>query len=146
VSLDRIRGQLAKPPAEALKGLNDTAHFRVVIEERQKFQDLIASLKFDSGPPIPGGREMYEQQQRLFPSVTNPLVQPYAAFTQGELVQVLVTSMMQRLFAGRILNSITAAEREHAEARARAEASRAIADYCAAQPGDGAGIRICDER
>jgi hypothetical protein len=145
VSLDRIREQLARPAVEPLKGLND-AHFRIVIEERQKFDNLIASLKFDSGPPIPGGRAAYEEQQRLFPSVDNPFAQPYSAFTQGELVQVLVTSMMQRLFAGRILNSITTAERENAEARARAEASRAIADYCAAQPGGGAGITMCDAR
>jgi len=146
VSLDKIRELLAKPPVEPLKGLNDAANFRVIIEEHQKFEDLIASLKFDSGPPIPGGRAMYEQQQRLFPSVDNPRAQPYAAFTQGELLQVLVTSMMERYFAGRILNSITTAERENAQARARAEAGRAIADYCAAQPGAGAGIKMCDER
>ncbi len=144
VSLDRIREALTHPPAEPLKGIDEAkAHFHVEIQERQKFEDLIANLKFDSGPIIPGGRAMYEQQQRLFPSVDNPLVQPYAAFTQGELVQVLVTSIMERYFAGRVVNSITAAERSRAEAAARAEVDRAIQGYCAAQPEDGAGIRIC---
>jgi hypothetical protein len=144
VSLDRIRQALADAPVEPLKGLqNQPAHFHVDVQEQQKFEDLVANLKFDSGPPIPGGRYMYEQQQRLFPSVDNPLVQPYAAYTQGELVQVLITSMVERYFAGRVVNSITSAERARAESSARAEVARAIADYCAAQPGAGAGITIC---
>jgi hypothetical protein len=147
VSLDKIRDQLARPPVEALKGLDDTATFRVVIQEHQKFQDLISSLRFETGgPAVPGGRDMYEQQQRLFPSVSNPRAQPYAAYTQGELLQVLITSMIERYFAGRVVSSITDAERANAEARARAEASRSIADYCVAQPGGGAGIKICDAK
>ena len=144
VSLDRIRDALARPPAEPLKGINEAkTQFRIEIQERQKFEDLIANLKFESGPVIPGGRAMFEQQQRLFPSVDHPLVQPYAAFTQGELMQVLVTSLMERYFADRVVHSITAAERSRAEAAARAEVNRAVQEYCAAQPQGGYGIRIC---
>jgi len=143
--MDRIREALAEPAAHPLWGLSDRAHFSVEIRERQKFEDLIASLKFDSGPAISGGLYAYDQQQRLFPKVDNPRLQPYGAFTQGELVQVLVTSFLERYFAGRAMNAISAAERSHAEVAARTEVTRAIADYCSAQPNAGAGIRICQQ-
>jgi len=143
VSLDKIRDALQQPPVEPLKGLNERPQFRVEIRERQKIEELLQGLKFNSGPAVPGGLYAYEQQQVLFPKVDNPLVQPYAAFSQSELAWVSLTSLIERYLAGRVVNAMTAANRAGAEAAAKHDVERAIAEYCAAQPGGGAGIQIC---
>jgi hypothetical protein len=143
VSLDRIREALAQTPVQPLKGLDETPTFRVEVRERMRIEELLQSLNFKSGPPVPGGLYGYEQQRQLFPSVDNPLVQPYAAFSQGELLTILVENLVGKYLAGKAANAITAAERAHAEAAAKAEVSHAIDEYCAAQPNHGAGIRIC---
>ena len=143
VSVDKIREALATALPPQLKGLDETPTFRVEVRQRQKIDDLLKSLKFDSGPPVPGGIYGYEQQRQLFPSVDNPLVQPYAAFSQGELVQVSLTSLLERIIAGKLVNAVTTADRARAVAAAKEEVRRAIADYCSAQPNSGAGIEIC---
>src|SRR5437870_7075290 len=139
VSVNRIRQALAQPaePLKGLKGLDETPTFRVEIRERLKIEELLQSLNLKSGPPVPGGLYGYEQQRQLFPSVDNPLAQPYAAFNQGELLTVLVENLVGRYLAGRAINSITAAERAHAEATAKEEVGQAVAQYCAAQPNHG---------
>jgi hypothetical protein len=121
-------------------------HFKVEITERQKIrlEDLINSLDFKSGPAPPGGLYGYEQQRQVWPSVDNPLRQPYAAFNQPELATILVENLVGRYLAGKAAGAITSAERASAEAAAREEVARAIADYCSAQPRGGAGIRICE--
>ena len=89
VSLDRIREALAQPPpAEPLKGLNEQPTFRLQIQERQKIDQLMDSIKFEGGggPEVAGGRANYEMQRLLFPPVDNPRVQPYAAFSTGEVL------------------------------------------------------------
>ena len=147
VSLDRIRQALEQPPVEPLRGLDERPLFRVEIRERQRIDDLLQSLKFDSGPAVPGGLYGYEQQRIMFPTVDNPLAQPWSAFTQPELARVVTLSFIETLIskylARRILSAVTAAERASAEQSAREEVARAIADYCAAQPKGGAGIQIC---
>jgi len=143
VSLDKIREALEQPPGEPLRGLDERAQFHVEIRERQKLDDLLKSLNFKSGPAVPGGLYAYEQQRLLFPKVDNPLVQPYAAFNQSELVVVSLTTLIENYLAGRLGRAITAANRAGAEAAARQEVERAIAEYCAAQPNGGAGIQIC---
>jgi|SRR5581483_11120846 len=145
VSVNRIRQALAQPaePLRGLKGLDETPTFRVEVRERMKIEELLQTLNFKSGPPVPGGLYGYEQQRQLFPSVSNPLVQPYAAFNQGELMTILVENLVGRYLAGRAMSSISAAERAHAEAAAKEEVSHAISEYCAAQPNHGAGIQIC---
>ena len=145
VSVNRIRQALAQPaePLRGLKGLDETPTFRVEIRERLKIEELLQSLNYKSGPPVPGGLYAYEQQRQLFPSVDNPLVQPYAAFNQGELLTILVENLMFKYLAGRAMHAISAAERERAEAAAKEEVSHAIAEYCGAQPNRGAGIQIC---
>ncbi|HUL70268.1 MAG TPA: hypothetical protein VLT17_08575 [Gemmatimonadales bacterium] len=144
VSLDRIREALLQaPPPSLLRGLNAQPSFRVEVTERRRTDELLATLKFDSGPSIPGGLYAHELEQTYWPSVQNPLMQPYSAFTQGELVQVMVTSILEKYFAGRLKNAISNAERRHAEAAAHQEVTRAIAEYCTAQPSGGAGIEIC---
>ena len=102
VSLDKIRGALAQLPAEPLKGLDERPMFRVTIRERQRIDDLLKTLKFDSGLAVPGGLYAYEQQQNLVPKVQNPLAQPYGAFNQGELLQVSLTTLIAKYLAGRV--------------------------------------------
>ena len=133
VSLDKIREALAEAPAEPLKGLDEKPHFRVQIQERQKFEALLDKLKFDSGPAVPGGLYGYDQQQRLFSKVDNPLVQPYAAFSQGELLQVMITTLMEKYLAARLVGAVTSAERAHAEEEARKEVARALDEFWAAR-------------
>src|SRR5438874_5038219 len=103
VSVNRIRQALAQPaePLKGLKGVDETPTFRVEIRERLKIEELLQSLNFKSGPAVPGGLYAYEQQRQLFPSVDNPLVQPYGAFNQGELLTILVENLMGRYLAGR---------------------------------------------
>ena len=147
VSLDKIRQALEQAPVEPLRGLDERPLFRVEIRERQRIEDLLQSLKFDSGPAVPGGLYGYEQQRIMFPSVDNPLAQPWSAFTQPELARVTAYSIIETLISKylvkRMLSAVTAAERASAEQAAREEVARAIAEYCAAQPNRGAGIQIC---
>ena len=145
VSVNRIRQALAQPaePLIGLRGLDETPTFRVEIRERLKIDELLQSLNYKSGPAVPGGLYAYEQQRQLFPAVNNPLAQPYAAFSQGELVTILVENLLGRYLAGRAMNAISSSERARAEAAAKEEVTHAIAEYCAAQPDHGAGIRIC---
>jgi hypothetical protein len=83
----------------------------------------------------------------MFPSVDNPLAQPWSAFSQPELARVATLSFIETLIAKylarRMFSAVTAAERASAEQSAREEVARAIAEYCAAQPNRGAGIQIC---
>ena len=147
VSLDKIRDALQQPPVEPLRGLDERPLFRVEIRERQRIDELLQTLKFNSGPPVPGGLYGYEQQRIMFPSVDNPLAQPWSAFTQPELARVasisIIETLIARYLAKRIIGAVSAAERASAERSARAEVSRAIAEYCAAQPNHGAGIQLC---
>jgi hypothetical protein len=76
--------------------------------------------------------------------VNNPLMQPYAAFTPGEMAQVTLTSIVEQYLAKKIISGIASAVRSSAEQAAREDVRHAIEDYCAAQPQAGAGIQICD--
>ena len=146
VSLEKIRGALERPAPPALfKGISDKtkADFHVEIRERQKIEELLATLNFNGGPTPPGGWYGYEQQRIMFPSVDNPLAQPYAAFGQGQLIVILLENLIGKYITSRAVQSVTNAVHESAERAARRQVNEAIADYCAAQPNAGAGIRIC---
>lgn len=150
VSLDKIREALQQPavePLTALRGLDERPLFRVEIRERQRIEELLQTLKFNSGPAVPGGLYGYEQQRIMFPTVDNPLAQPWSAFNQPELARVaslsVIETLIARYLARRMVNAISSAEHASAERAARDEVNRAIADYCAAQPNRGAGIQIC---
>jgi hypothetical protein len=145
VSLDKIRDALQQPPAQPLRGLTEVPVFKVEIHERQKIslEDLIKSLDFKAGPVPAGGLYGFEQQRQMWNATNSPLQQPYAAFSQTELLTILVENVMGKYLIGKALNTLTSAERRFAEAAAREEVQRAIAEYCAAQPNGGAGIQIC---
>jgi hypothetical protein len=145
VSLDKIREALQQPPSPfSLATLDERPTFRVQIQERMKIEELLASLNFKTAPAPGGGLYGFEQQRQMFPSVDNPLRQPYAAFSQGELLTILVENLAIKYLGGRALNAISSAERSRAEAAAKEEVREAVAQYCAAQPRHGVGIQICD--
>src|SRR5437660_662838 len=81
----------------------------------------------------PAGLYAYEQQRLLWNKTDHPLVQPYAAFSSGQLVTLAVEGLIEKYAGGRALNALTGAQRAKAQGAARAEVSRAIAEFCAAQ-------------
>jgi hypothetical protein len=144
VSLDRIKGALEQTPAINFRTLDERPTFRVLIRERQRIEELLATLNFKTTPAPAGGLYGYEMQRQMWPSVDNPLRQPYAAFNQPELLTILVENLVGHYLAGKAMNAITNAERAHAEAAARNEVRQAVAEYCSARLNAGAGILICD--
>jgi hypothetical protein len=137
VSLGRIKAALTQPaPAEPLKGLNDPPPtFKVEIQEQQKFDQLVSKLKFDKGgPQVPGGLDAYEQHQRIFPRVDNPLVQPYAGFTAGEITTLAIEALIEKYLAQKMAHVVGNALREQAEREAREEVARSLAQFQASQP------------
>jgi hypothetical protein len=143
VSLDKIKEALQQTPLLSLRTIDERPTFRVMIRERMKIEELLASLNFKSDRPPAGGIYMQEQQRIMFPAVDNPLVQPFAAFNQGELLTILVENLVGKYFAGRAVDAISKAERARAEAAAREEVRSAVQEYCNAQPHAGAGLAIC---
>ncbi len=143
VSLERIREALAQPPGPVLRELDARPTFKIEIQERLKLDEILATLDVKSGPVPAGGLYTAEQQRLLWPSVDNPLRQPYAAFSQSELLTILVENLVGKYLAGRMVNALTAADRERAEAAAREDVRRAIAEFCVQQPDGGAATRLC---
>jgi hypothetical protein len=132
VSLDKIKDALTLPPSLLpLRGLNDKPTFKIVVREKQqiKIDDLLASMDFKSGPAVPGGLYGYEQNRLAFPAVDNPLRQPYAAFSQSELLTIVIENLAAKYLGGRALSAVTGAERARAEQAARDEVQRALADF-----------------
>src|SRR5207244_12852472 len=110
ISLDRIRAALERSPREPLKIEFPMANFRVEIRERQRFEALLATLDFRSGPVPPGGLYGFEQRARLSsPWGSQPIVG----------VDVLSIGRL-------IANGISRAQRSRAEAAAREEVKREI--------------------
>jgi len=62
---------------------------------------------------------------------------------QPELLTIIIENLVGKYLIGKAFGAITAAERERAEAAAREEVRQTIAQYCAGQPNNGAGIKIC---
>jgi hypothetical protein len=144
VSLDKIKEALEQTPAISFRTLDERPTFRMQIRERQRIEELLATLNYKSTPAPAGGLYGYEMQRQMWPSVDNPLRQPYAAFNQPELLTILVENLVGQYLAGKLKSAITTAERAHAEAAARGEVRQAVSEYCGAQPNAGAGILICD--
>ena len=144
VSLDNIREGLERAPALSLRTLDERPTFRVQILERQKIEELLATLNFKAGPTPAGGVYMYEQQRQMFNPVDRPLMQPYAAFSTGELLTILIENLVGKYLGGKAIESVSKMERARAEANAREEVRAAVAQYCNAQPNVGVGIQICD--
>ena len=142
-SVAKIRQALEQTPAISLRTIDERPTFRIQILERQKIEELLASLNFKAGPVPAGGVYMYEQQRQMFNAVDHPLMQPFAAFNQGELLTILIENLVGKYLGGRAIGAISKAERAHAEADAREDVRVAVEHYCNAQPNAGAGIQIC---
>jgi hypothetical protein len=143
VSVAKIREALEQTPAISLRTLDERPTFRIQILERQKIEELLASLNFKAGPVPAGGVYMYEQQRQMFNPVDHPLVQPFAAFSQGELLTILVENLVGKYLGGKAMDAISKSERARAEAAAREEVRVAVDQYCNTRPNAGAGIQIC---
>jgi hypothetical protein len=143
VSLDRIKEGLEQKPTLSFRTLDERPTFRIQILERQKIDELLATLNFKAGPTPAGGVYWDEIQRQMFPAVDNPLRQPYAAFGQGELLTLLIENLVGRYLGGKALNAVSIVERTRAESAAKEEVRQAVQTYCAAQPNGGAGISIC---
>jgi hypothetical protein len=127
-SVERIRAELERTPRLTTQTLDATPHFALVVRETRPFE-YVHEFDFSSGPIPPGGLYAYEQQQRIGPAMSQPLV-------------IVDLMPIARMVAGTMRKHQAAARL----AAARAETAHAIADYCAAQPGHGEGIRICETR
>ena len=144
ISIAKIRAALETTPILSLRTLDERPTFRIQIQDRQKIEELLATLNFKTGPIPAGGVYMAEQDRIMFPAVDNPLRQPLAAFSQPELLTILIENLVGKYLGGKALNAVSHAERAHAEAAAKEEVRTAVAQYCSAQPNQGAGIQICD--
>jgi len=144
VSLDKIREALQQTPTLSLRALDERPTFRVQILERQKIEALLASMNFKAGPTPAGGIYMYEQQRQMFNPVDRPLMQPYAAFSTGQLLTILIENLVGKYLGGKAIDAVSKMERARAEANAKEEVRAAVAHYCNAQPNLGVGIQICD--
>ena len=145
VSIEKIREALEHPqPALSLRTIDERPTFRMQILERQKIEELLASLNFKAGPVPAGGLYMAEQQRLMFNPVDRPLMQPFAAFNQGELLTILIENLVGKYLGGKAIDAVSKLERARAEANAKEEVRAAVAQYCNAQPNTGIGIQICD--
>jgi hypothetical protein len=145
VSLDHIRAGLKREATDSLlKRVEIPPDFRIQILEQQRIDDMLSKLDFKhlKAPAPPGGLYGYDQQQRLFNPVDHPLVQPYAAFSGGELITVAMENLIARYLGGKVISGLTDAERARAEKAARQEVEREIANYCAARP-DRTDLQLC---
>ena len=144
VSVAKIREALETTSLLSLRTVDERPTFRIQIQERQRLDELLATLNFKTGPVPAGGLYMAEQNRIMFPSVDNPLRQPLAAFNQPELLTILIENLIGKYLGGKAMNAISKSERASAEAAARDEVRTAVAQYCGVQPHNGAGIQICD--
>lgn len=143
VSLDKIKEALEQKPVLSLRTADERPTFRVQIYERQRIEQLLATLNFKAGPTPAGGVYWDEVQRQMFPAVDNPMRQPYSAFGQGELLTILIENLVGKYLGGKAINAVSKAERAHAESAAKEEVRQAVQSYCAAQPNGGADIQIC---
>jgi hypothetical protein len=144
VSVAKIREALETTPLLSLRTIDERPTFRIQIQEKQKLEELLATLKFKPVPVPAGGVNMAEQNRIMFPWVDNPLRQQFGAFNQSELLTILIENLVGKYLGGKAINAVSKAERSNAEAAAKDEVRAAVTQYCSSQPRDGAGIQICD--
>jgi hypothetical protein len=146
VSLDRIRKLIGRP-ATVEQVLARRPTFKIEVEEEHHIQQLLSNLEFkDSKPIVPfGGSYNYEINRVMMASLGKPMMQPYAAFSGGELLTLAIEGLIAKYLGMRAVDAISAADRARAESAAKAEVARAIQDYCSGLPEKGAAVRLCTE-
>jgi len=143
VNLEKIKDALAQTPLLSLQTVDQRPTFRMQIRETQKLDELLSTMNYKAGPTPAGGVYWNELQRQMWNPVDYPYMQPYYAFTQGQLLTILIENLAGKYLAGKALNAVSNAERQHAEAAAREEVQQAIRQFCAAQPNNGSGIQLC---
>jgi hypothetical protein len=143
VSLDRIKNALQQSEGIPPLVIDQRPTFRVQIRQRMKIEELLATLNFKSDPTPAGGIYMQEQNRVMFNPVDHPTMQPFGAFSQGQLLTVLIENLVGHYLGDKVGTAISKAERARAEEQARDEVHAAVAEYCNAQPNAGAGLQIC---
>ena len=147
VSLERIRDGLSRATLKPLN-LNTASEiqpdYKIAIQQQLPIDRFFRPEDFKAGPVPGGGVYGYEMQRVMAGNPNrNPLAQPYAGFTHGELAQVAGTSILFDLIAKYLTRGIGSSLRSYQEGQAREEVTTAIREYCAAQPRGGDGITIC---
>src|SRR5258708_10712762 len=84
VSIAKIREALETTPTLSLRTADERPTFRIQIQEKQKLEELLATLKFKPVPVPAGGVYMAEQNRIMFPWAANPTGQPLAAANQSQ--------------------------------------------------------------
>ena len=126
-----------------LFGLRETPTFRIEVQERNRLQDLVASLDFRSGPVPAGGSTRLRCSASCSRRCRTRFVSRYAAFNQPELLTILIQTIAGTYLAGRAASAITNAEQAAAEEAARQELRRTIVVSAPPSRTNGAGIEIC---
>ncbi len=135
LSFDRIKAALERESPRTLRIKPDQPTFHIrVIEKRKPFMpDFSETLKFSPGPVPNGGPYMYEFLRMVAP----PEARPYGAFTNGELAQVALTSILSALAmrgAGSLIEKRRNAERLRTEQTIRGQVDREFEEYLKAHP------------
>ncbi|HKT79797.1 MAG TPA: hypothetical protein VJP86_06225 [Vicinamibacterales bacterium] len=146
VSLERIRELLATP-TPLQQSLEKRPTFKVQVEEERQMQELLASLHLEETvSPVPqGGIYNYETQRVMYQALGRPMMQPYAAFSGGELLTIAIENLLGKYLGWLAVDAVTAADRARAQAAAKAEVARAVAQYCEGLPERGAHVQLCTE-
>jgi hypothetical protein len=145
VSLPKIKAALieAQMPLLSLSTLEERPTFRLEILERQRIDELVASMDFKTTRAQAGGLYWEEVWRQMWPSVDNPLVQPYAAYSQSELLTIGTEVVAGSYLIHEAVHALRRYARANAESAAREDVRQAIVDFCTAQPDHGAGLQIC---
>ena len=145
-SLDRIRAALKRQATfDLLRNVDIPADFRLEILEQARLDELISKLDFSSGPAPAGGLYSYEQQLRAFNPVDRPLMQPYAAFSGGELITIALENIIGRWLGGKLINALGESRQSSEERSAKEEVQAAINEFCAKRP-DRWSIELCNRQ
>jgi hypothetical protein len=134
LDVNRIRRSLERAPAEWLKGLTDRPTFKVEVREEQRFQELLSTLEFKSGPASPGGLYGDETRRLWTPKGDQPLAQPYGAFSQKELIVVALEALLQRYMFARVVPGLVDAAQARADQEERERVERELSEFLAAHP------------
>ena len=83
--------------------------------------------EFLAGPVPAGGLYMYEQNRMLFNPVDRPLMQPYAAFSGGQLITIAIENLLGRYLGKPLLAAMSQRARTQAQLAAEEQVRRDIA-------------------
>jgi hypothetical protein len=125
VSLDRIRRRAAdeRAPAFTLPAPGELPTFAVTIERRlPRFEDFVLPGELDPGPV--GATSPYHAE--MMTMITPPEARPYGAFTGGNLLAVVLQSLLTGYVGQQVPGWLEQAMRAQREAEARREVQAVV--------------------